>query len=504
MSGAVRTTPGATGRVGDAARRCTDDVAAGDVRRCRNDEDAACCEDAGCAVARPRRGQRMRAAVVGLTVVVASACQAPADRFDGPYPKVDAANAVAPDDDRAEGQHYFFFETWGAHESGQWPPADFVVQLMEDEPDVFGDQLAGFGFLPDVDDVLPIGLKRAREDDTKLHETCAMCHVAPLPDGGRWIGLPNLALDVSRLRLLLDERWVEAGHEPVLSDDERATYAALGPGEFDPGTKTSGPVPSDFPNYFHLGERTALNYLGAGKDVRSEAAMAIYAFGAGQKNAAGAEVPFPSDEKLAAFTDFLGALDPPAAPPQDDALVQRGRDVFATARCDACHHTDDVAKNGVTTWAKDGVERMPGDDDAFPRGSIATDVAHFALQDESVAPPKKDDVEDEGDDGDDASDDGLFALVLFIVTHGFREEPTDGYRVADLHALWATPPYLHNGSVPTLADLLRPAALRPTTVERGGVVLPASAPGRSNAGHEFGTDLSADDKDALIAFLLSL
>jgi hypothetical protein len=377
---------------------------------------------------------------------------------------------------------------------GQWPPADFVVDLMQDEPDVFGDQLAAFGFLPDPDDELPVGLKRARDDDSKLHETCAMCHVAVLPDGRRWLGMPNTSLDVSRLRLMLDERWVAAGNDPVLSDGDRARFAGLGPGEFDPGSQASGPVPADFPTYFRLGERTALNYLGAGQDVRSEAAMAIYAFGAGQD-----DVPFPSDEKLAAFTAFLGALDPPPAPPQDAALVARGRETFTAARCASCHFVDAVANNGVTTFAKDGVERMPGDDDAFPRGSIAVDVAHFALQDESVA-PKRDEAKQE----DDGGDIDFFALVYFIVSRGFHEEATDGYRVADLHALWATPPYLHNGSVPTLADLLQPAAERPTSVQRGDLVLESSAPGRGNGGHEFGIDLPQDDKDALIAFLLSL
>jgi hypothetical protein len=39
--------------------------------------------------------------------------------------------------------------------------------------------------------------------------------------------------------------------------------------------------------------------------------------------------------------------------------------------------------------------------------------------------------------------------------------PTPGYKARPLDGVWATPPYLHNGSVPTLYDLLSPFAERP-------------------------------------------
>jgi hypothetical protein len=41
------------------------------------------------------------------------------------------------------------------------------------------------------------------------------------------------------------------------------------------------------------------------------------------------------------------------------------------------------------------------------------------------------------------------------------------YRAKTLVGIWATAPYLHNGSVPTLYDLLRPAADRPVTFPTG-------------------------------------
>ena len=103
---------------------------------------------------------------------------------------------------------------------------------------------------------------------------------------------------------------------------------------------------------------------------------------------------------------------------------------------------------------------------------------------------------------------------------------TDGYANAPLDGLWLRAPYLHNGSVPTLRDLLEPAASRPPVFFRGddrydpvrvGFVSDKASdrgriyfeydtqvPGNSNAGHEgraYGTELAADEKDALVEFL---
>ena len=80
------------------------------------------------------------------------------------------------------------------------------------------------------------------------------------------------------------------------------------------------------------------------------------------------------------------------------------------------------------------------------------------------------------------------------------------YRARPLNGIWATAPYLHNGSVPDMVELLKPAAQRPTTFYVGNWEFdPArlgfewSSPfptaflfdtritGNSNAGHEHGT-----------------
>jgi hypothetical protein len=89
------------------------------------------------------------------------------------------------------------------------------------------------------------------------------------------------------------------------------------------------------------------------------------------------------------------------------------------------------------------------------------------------------------------------------------------YRPRPLAGQWATPPFLHNGSVPTLYHLLSPVNERPKTFLVGsrdfdpnhvGLVLPengatngdtfdTSLPGNSNKGHEFNNGYVAWTKE---------
>ncbi len=101
------------------------------------------------------------------------------------------------------------------------------------------------------------------------------------------------------------------------------------------------------------------------------------------------------------------------------------------------------------------------------------------------------------------------------------------YESRVLQGIWATAPYLHNGSVPTLADLLKPAAERPASftvgraydLDRLGLATTqpagprstitttgceARASGNSRCGHEFGTTLNPDEKAALLEYLKTL
>jgi hypothetical protein len=81
-------------------------------------------------------------------------------------------------------------------------------------------------------------------------------------------------------------------------------------------------------------------------------------------------------------------------------------------------------------------------------------------------------------------------------------------RTAPLTTLVASAPYLHNGSVPSLRDLLEPTDNRPVTFKlgqgQGTFTFDTRLPGNRNTGHEFGTHLSGPEKDDLVAFLESL
>jgi hypothetical protein len=100
------------------------------------------------------------------------------------------------------------------------------------------------------------------------------------------------------------------------------------------------------------------------------------------------------------------------------------------------------------------------------------------------------------------------------------------YESRVLEGIWAAAPYLHNGSVPTLADLLMPAADRPKAFRLGNRYDPNLAglardqgpnakqrdtkgcgerdSGESRCGHEYGTSLSDAEKRALLEYLKSI
>ena len=120
--------------------------------------------------------------------------------------------------------------------------------------------------------------------------------------------------------------------------------------------------------------------------------------------------------------------------------------------------------------------------------------------------------------------------------HGDREfpippSPVGVYKAAPRDGVWATPPFLHNGSVPNLYEMLIPAQDRTkkfyigrefdpvkvgldTSANSGAFLLDTTLPGNSNAGHSFedgprgngviGPLLTDEQRWALVEYLKSI
>ncbi len=126
-------------------------------------------------------------------------------------------------------------------------------------------------------------------------------------------------------------------------------------------------------------------------------------------------------------------------------------------------------------------------------------------------------------DADFAAAQNLLYTGTPVAFRHFRK--TDGYANQPLDGIWARSPYLHNGSVPTLRDLLEPSAQRPKVWYRGRLEFDpvkvgysteagdglfrfdTSIPGNGNQGHEgstYGTHLPEADKNALVEYMKTL
>ncbi len=105
-----------------------------------------------------------------------------------------------------------------------------------------------------------------------------------------------------------------------------------------------------------------------------------------------------------------------------------------------------------------------------------------------------------------------------------NEEIFMRYKARPLNGIWASAPYLHNASVKNLRELLLPAEQRSKKFTVGctefdpanvgiecegtkmasSVSIDTSIAGNSNSGHEFGVNLSNDERDNLLEYLKTL
>jgi cytochrome c peroxidase len=280
----------------------------------------------------------------------------------------------------------------------------------------------------------------------------------------------------------------------------------------------------------------------------------------------------------------IGRLRPPVWPASfgaiDQGLAAEGAALFRDRHCDTCHTVPAVPLSlserytvtlsrvfangphdpnfvGTDMWMACNVAMDQSNPGAF-QGSPASFVTGTPLASPSFTASltknavtgtligKKEKLIETEAEGIFGIDRGL-PLPSFIQLRGTAKEiraqkcanyvddpksPLMVYKGRPLQGIWATAPYLHNGSVPTLHDLLLPPDQRPTsfyvgtrlfdTVNVGFRTDKAAAgndflfvardpvtkqpvDGNSNVGHDYGNaTLTPHQRDALIAYMKTL
>jgi mono/diheme cytochrome c family protein len=363
----------------------------------------------------------------------------------------------------------------------------------------------------------PMGLRATRSFFMSgLTTDCLLCHGGSIA-GKSYVGLPNASLDMQALyeeMALADGRspkmpftftnvrgTTEAGAMAVYLLALREPELTLRPTPLDLGLRDD--LCEDPPAWWLLKKKKTMYHTGS-SDARSVRSLMQFMLS-----------PFNTAADIkkeeAVFRDiqaYLLSLEPPKYPfPVDRALAAKGETVFR-ANCSRCHGTygpNWTYPNKVVPLDEIGTDRTryEGLSDESGRHYNRTWFAH----------------ERSGWLADD-----------------FPAHKTPGYQAPPLDGIWATAPYFHNGSVPTVYHLLNTAA-RPRIFTRSyrtdaecydpvklgwkvQVVphgadpkLPAlerrkvydtTRPGRGNGGHPFGDTLTEEERMAVIEYLKTL
>jgi mono/diheme cytochrome c family protein len=370
---------------------------------------------------------------------------------------------------------------------------------------------------PYANDGFPMGVRPAKSIlGSGLSTDCLMCHGGSIA-GQSYVGLGNASLDMQALYEDLARADGRSGKTPFIFCNVRGTTEAGGMAVFlfqlrdpDLGLRLSrldlglrDDLCEDPPAWWLLKKKKTMYHTGS-SDARS--VRSIMQFMLHPLNSASAIKNAEAD-----FRDiqaYLLSLEPPKYPFLVNAeLARKGEGVFK-ATCSRCHGSY-------------------GKDWTYPNKIVAIDVIGTdrnrfeAFSEESgrnynqswFAHEKR----------------GWFA-------DDFPVRKTAGYQAPPLDGIWATAPYFHNGSVPTVYHVLN-SKTRPKVYTRSfrtgtedydpeklgwkiqvlerradpslppylrRKIYDTTLTGRDNGGHTFGDDLSEEERWAVIEYLKTL
>jgi mono/diheme cytochrome c family protein len=254
-------------------------------------------------------------------------------------------------------------------------------------------------------------------------------------------------------------------------------------------------------------------------------------------------------DELVAMEESLRKLRSPrwpedVLPPIDRALAKRGEALYR-AECSLCHAPIDRADPGRKVVAMVTDIDVVGTDPAEAKMLAGARVPSGKLQG-AISPEGKtygadmsalELLADLVVRGLSATPGAAIQALALSKVHGMAKSPKQGqhrqptekepkadllaYKARPLNGIWASAPYLHNGSVPSLHALLLPPASRPVRFSVGrweydpkhvGYVSDGQVPfvvdttvsGNLNSGHTYGTGLSEEDRWALVEYLKTL
>ena len=387
------------------------------------------------------------------------------------------------------GKQMFFYEPFGTG----GVPTVLAQFLVDNFPAEIG---AGFGKLGMIADPasaqhLPLGLATTRKLGGTIDAvafTCASCHFAQLPDGRYAVGAPNHRYEYGKqiLSLLLMPSVAllnqTSGHDPAalavvqplldrinadsalkqrlltallplagaanmptLSASDEHHYASWPAGTMD---FLIAPLPVD--DKVHTVSKVSALWSIPTPAERADAQLGwtggsarVIDFLHDFVVIGGGDATAWSDDRLQPLADYIASLRAPANPsPPDAAAVERGRLLFASDGCAACH---------------DG-----------PRG-MGTRLYDY------------------GEIGTDAQ---MRRWLETGVPAGARVTLTQKLKSPRLVGSWAVGRFLHNGSLATLEALFC-VTPRPTATE----------PAMTSVGHDMTCTLAAADKQDLMAYL---